>query len=1531
MADIEFKISQAIGGLNTENVISQVQPGQLTNAMNAVVENFDGNSISYQNEQSNQLCWPLPEGYSLIGYKNIVEQNRVLVMLTSPTLDEIGFITDCTYTRVIWGNLNFSIDYPIHKIVIKTTNCSTQAFWTDGFNPRRWIDFDDLPWREIPDPNNEFKKVKVVGELDVNKLLVQPNFAIPQITPTQIEVGADIPEGTYQFAVQYSNSLSEPYTSFYGITNPIGIFEDRTTQDFNTPSTKAIEVKIDDLDTSGLYDYFNLAVIKTVNNITSVELVGTFAINYPTFSIVYTGQNKATIPLTINDIFERFPYYDIAQDLTVVDNSLLWADLSTKQDIVYQSIWSKVITYWETHKIPYNKFEAYNNPINTSELKGYFRDEVIALEGVFIHKNGSISKKFHVPGRTSTPFDMDIIDNKDALQYNQNPCDEPQSRRRWEVYNTASVVDFTDEYKSSTNISCYKGSYEYGTMGYWQSSLNYPNNTFIWGELAGKPIRHHKLPDCIVSPIHDNNATNDTDFEHSIFPLGIKIDANSLYTAIGQSDLTQEQKDDIVGFKILRANRATNKSIVAKGLFYNVGKYTQDNRDIFYPNYPFNDVRPDPFISSVKVKDHSGNNVSNRLNGFSALDSKKKFTFHSPDTHFYQPFGVDTGYVKMETVEHGQSSGHFVQVKENAKYKFLTKDALFIAFAAAMASMVSLDTGGGFLGVAPSVTLDASPIPATFTSLLELLRNIAPFINYGYQFNAIGDYNSSLAVPNNGNKLRTIENGQYVISSFGTINKQKLNNFRRESSIYLTLNDTLPFTHEIGAPQDTSRYTLSEIGQCDNPETITERPISSYYGSIKRVIPDQYGLMYSYESVDTGFYHRLFSPQGNQYSSFPTVFGGDCFINRFALKKKHSFFIDYSVGRPDGADIALNLLGNIGFPIYFYSTAPIDIDVNFDNLQQYIDIITKTTFGDILANILSGGIRPMAAGMIIMYNIFSAYIQTLGINNINLDCSGKQNLSETGKAYLFSYGIPYFFCESEVNVDYRRAIDNKAGDFYPHVGDDIPDDWLQETNVPIIQDNSYIYNKTYSKQNKETSFVSLREDFDPNKRCTFNFENLVIYSDKSSLEETKNNWLVYRPVSKFPFPKNYGSLTSIESLEDRQILARFENKSLLYNVFTAIDTTGQQAYIGNPNFFSQPPLDFAETDLGYNGTQHKLFIRTQYGHLSIDSERGQVFLFKGNGAEEISKRYNEKWFQRNLPFQIKKYFPNINIDNSFKDIGLTAVFDNKYNRFIITKIDYKPLIQGLIFSNNNFYYNNELVSLDDTRYFCNQSWTRSFSLKLNAWASPHSYIPKYYISHPTYFQGGHSDGIWDYNKAITFGNFFGKQEDYMLEYPLNFQPNEEIIHSFSDYTTVLEYESEDVYYEIDDQIYFNEAVIWTNQQCSGVLNLDPKPIGNMAEYRKYPKYLPNSKSIIFTKSDGLFSFNTFWDIVDQPNKPFFTRPCNEASLDKIFDRNLDYSTRTFKKGKIRAKEARVRLTYNKSDKYKFISKFLITETQKSFK
>lgn len=1542
MNDNPYIASSAGSGLNSDSIVSGLKNGQLTYALNAVLENFDGKRLSYQNEQSNSLCGSLPDGYRVIGLKNIIEQKRTVFFIIHPKTGDSQICEqihgECSFRTIINSRcLNFSILYPIHKVVVKTSNCSTQLFWTDGYNPRRWIDLEDLPWLEIPDENNPLKKIKVVGTVDCNKLLVQPNFSIPQITETAVTTGGDLQMGSYQFAVQYANATGHGLTSFYAITNPLGIWQSRYTQDFNLRSDQAITLKISSLDTTGLYDYFNLAVIKTINNIASVELAGTYPVGNGSYELIYSGESKSDVRLSMMDIFERFPYYDTAQDVTSSDNSLIWGDLAVHQKINYQQIWSKVKLQWETWKIPYSRFQGYSNPVNTARHRSYMRDEVYAFEGCFILKKGKITEKFHIPGRLPTDFDLQTISGPDVIAYDKDPCAEVKPLSRWQVYNTASFIANSPGYADGGSDSCYIGPYQYGSFGFHQSEEKYPDNTFIWGDLAGKPIRHHRFPDTGLCPIHDNNPGGTLGYEHCIFPIGVKVDVVSLYEAIDQSDLSQADKDQIAGFKITRANRVNHKSVVAKGLLFNVGKYSFEGNQYYYPNYPFNDLRPDPFLASSRVTAKTGSNTALRLNGFGSADSRSRFTFHSPDTHFYQPFGVDTGYLRLEAVSYGKSRSHFVEVKENAKYKFLTKDATRLAFAAGMASVVTLTVGGGvgLQAFSANAGLQLDSVIPSFQSTLEVIKNITPAVNYGWQMNAVGNYCNMHPIGDNGAKNRRISLGSYLTAGMQHLgDDHSINNLRRESSVYLKVAEGLPYPHEVSGqiPADNSRYLISDTGCGSSPSEISERNICSYYGAIKKVLPGQYGRMYSYESVDTGYYQPLSDESGRRPLAFDTVFGGDIYINRFGLKRKLAFFIDETVNKAESTDINLDDLSNVAYPMFWYSTKPIDINADLSGLEDEINTLTDFGFWTVISNLISGGTKPLRAGFTILNKLFQAYLQVLGVNNINLDCASTKNMNEIGRAYLYAYGIPYYFVESEVNTDYRQAINFKEGDYFPNVSKDIPDDWLQETNVPISNDNLYVYNKSFSKQNKEIYFGNLPEDFDPAKLCQTRFVNRLIYSEKASLEETKNNWLVYRPVSYFDLPKNYGHLCAIDGIEDRRLLVRFAHKSLLYNVTATLSTEAGIAQLGNPGFFSTAPLDFSDADYGFAGSSNKLFIKCTYGHIWVDILRGHVLLLSGTSVDLLSSKEMSQWFLNNLPFQISEYFKEVPTDNHFAGIGITGTYDARYNRILITKKDYKPLNSDIVYKDGQFYLSTEPVALSDQRYFCDKSWTLSYSFITGAWISFHSYIPDYFVGHPTFFQSGYMEGQYDHSKGVSYGSFYGKPAPYILEYPLYFGGGEMIVGAVSDYTTVLKYEDENSFFEVQDSVYFNHAVIYSDSQCSGILNLIPKPKGNLRQYLSYPRYNTGSKDILVTKSDHLFSFNQFWDIVIDKSKPFFSAACHLPSMDKVFPgSNLDYGARYLNKARIRSKDARIRLIYDSTGPFKLISNFLLTDTQKSYK
>lgn len=582
-SNIRRDINSGNGGMNLERSVSQLPKGVLSYALNAVKKNFDGDAISYQNELGNELCVEFPSEYQLIGAKYISEKNKHIFFLANPNTgdSEIGYMdnNDCVYKTLVNAPcLNFDIAHPIHKVVYKITNCGVEIYWTDGYNNRRFLDLDNLPYKTVPGTTD--CNSTETDEIDCNKLSVQPKFEIPNIEIVDVISGGNLTAGTVQFAIQYSDAAGNGYTSYYSVTNPLPIANKYiVSPNFDYPVGKSVVLQIKNLDTSAYFEYFNLAVIKTVNNIPSVELIGTYFIDGDTKKITYTGQNQTQIRLSINDIFEKFPQYDIAEDVTAVQDVLIWKGLTSITQRNFQKIANQITLHWETWRIPAT--EDYADEINAAKYRSYLRDEVYPFELVLLLDNGQQTDGFHIPGRKKGPnewgkpdvmaTDPDFIGTPDPIT---------NSLPYWKIYNTASVLGTDPRY---VPYSDYKGPYQWGEFAYWESTEVYPCNEEVWGELANQPIRHHKFPDLLVSPLFEKpqitldeagKYTNLAIQRTAFFPIGVRVDISQVKMLISQSDLPKSVKDSIVGFKIVRGNRDVHKSVIAKGILRNLGKYT---------------------------------------------------------------------------------------------------------------------------------------------------------------------------------------------------------------------------------------------------------------------------------------------------------------------------------------------------------------------------------------------------------------------------------------------------------------------------------------------------------------------------------------------------------------------------------------------------------------------------------------------------------------------------------------------------------------------------------------------------------------------------------------------------------------------------------------------------------------------------------------------------------------------------------------------------------------------------------------------
>jgi hypothetical protein len=107
------------------------------------------------------------------------------------------------------------------------------------------------------------------------------------------------------------------------------------------------------------------------------------------------------------------------------------------------------------------------------------------------------------------------------------------------------------------------------------------------------------------------------------------------------------------------------------------------------------------------------------------------------------------------------------------------------------------------------------------------------------------------------------------------------------------------------------------------------------------------------------------------------------------------------------------------------------------------------------------------------------------------------------------------------------------------------------------------------------------------------------------------------------------------------------------------------------------------------------------------------------------------------------------------------VFDSKFDRVIITKLDYIPQPGKEVFYDEvakEFYVNQPVagdlvvkkyIEVTDLEYFCNKSWTASFNFNTKSWVSFHTYLPNFYIGENNFFYSGLNEGCDITAVAVT--------------------------------------------------------------------------------------------------------------------------------------------------------------------------------------
>lgn len=271
-----------------------------------------------------------------------------------------------------------------------------------------------------------------------------------------------------------------------------------------------------------------------------------------------------------------------------------------------------------------------------------------------------------------------------------------------------------------------------------------------------------------------------------------------------------------------------------------------------------------------------------------------------------------------------------------------------------------------------------------------------------------------------------------------------------------------------------------------------------------------------------------------------------------------------------------------------------------------------------------------------------------------------------------------------------------------------------------------------------------------------------------------------------------------------------------------------------------------------------------------------------------------------------------------------SIFDDRGN-VLATDVSKQDLINGLSFSVND---NINVIVLKYTGKDC---CDKTINL-------PITQLTKQEIV-DIEFKTINTASLWRHlTNPLIYNNFYGCIHSYIIEYPFSYQYFDEIVQNVKDYTKAYTYLSSSTHiFDSNRRIqtdnkYFNKAILYNDQQSTGLLELVAKPINNMKLSLSYPKFNADSKTIIFTKSDNFYQFNTFWNVVIDKAQPLFLSTCESMSIDKVINsENMQYTARSFRKDTMRAKDLKVRLILDNDSSTHLVSQFIITPSQISYK
>lgn len=991
-----------------------------------------------------------------------------------------------------------------------------------------------------------------------------------------------------------------------------------------------------------------------------------------------------------------------------------------------------------------------------------------------------------------------------------------------------------------------------GTMGYWESCELYPldrncDGEFIYGELAGQPIRHHKMPDVDTEPLFESTQQG---VENFMEPDNLPDNDTNVFILGAAFENIQQPVNPpkpICGYQIVMAKREGNdKSIIGKGLMTHTFGGESYGKTYAINKHGVN--------SWSYVDRHIENGEEENRKGYSW--DKNIFAFHSLDVNTFEPF-LNADYVKIEAQLFGTGwkYGNYAEGPESSDPGFRREDRR---------------------GVRQAVTLNR-----------RLLGNNQNLCISGITY-----------APENS-----------IVNKAPGIDHPIMNKYREKAVYFQTEEAPSPLVHRtmVGVDSPDPYIDYSFIGDgVDHPQPINIA--LAHMGSLKRYNKCQYGNIENLTYVGTGLSSNNSSVSGTfgdthvglysfKKSGYVSNKVGDVLNDQFAdiaggRIRRRDFLgvsprtvcmppnragvnLEEDLGMWDSTELPTTgdtkdpknmaslhptrrwnevfdlriteVESDVFYPrtlttlIHFWQESEINPKFRGTGSEQLREIFYPLLKG---SEVDSEVPNPGGAANTGWLNDFHQRQRRISRRQLALKAAirtfvkvGLPGLfaamvagTETGLELTSTLAVSPILVAGWLVLD-RYVLSPRNLNKLLGIEECLTDEQGAQAKEDIqgFKDNWHRYSLDYSHLNDINTFIGLPQHYNTCdcSDCSVETNNEVYYSNPQAIDSPVDAYRNFQSNNFLNIPAKAGQLQNLFVVGNRFYAHTTDGIWVLQYSNTALPSDNGMIILGQGDLLEKPQGIMEAVLEGHAGIQHpKTAVTTRFGYVFQDEEARKIYVFSEEGLRELngvnSGMYN--WFRKHLP----------QCTETCSEIPFAFGADYENNR--------------MLFSNNG--------------------WTISYHFPSQKWIAFHSYRPDFYVFDRYNIYGIENEKIWKHNQE-DYQNFYGEDGEFSVEFPVNQAA------SRSMFPLVIENSIVDGETNLlgdapvrNLPVTFDKMVAWNTHQTTGMMDIDVQDPNSPTDLSKDIKTLPGV--ITWFRRGMGWRYNNVKDATIDPKKPIWT-------------------------------------------------------------